>query len=470
MANILQVTCGFESLLYPSVELARRLAAAGHQVTFASLPGARELVEYQGLGFLPLKPSRYEEFLEADAKAGPFHRLLNLRRRRARAKEEMALESFAQALRDMDLDLVLVDGEMHEHILCALGSGVPTVLLNSFASIWRLPGLPPAHHLVQPGVGWKGTPAGMALLWFALRLRKWWRAASLRVRRVGCDRLSMLRLLAHEAGLDFGRTTDDSQWLIPFTYRQVPVLSLHALEFEFPHQPKDGVHYVGPMVLEGRMDRPLPAADRTRLEALLARRASSWRAGARRAGAQGEQLQGPKRLIYAGFGSVLSTDRAFLKRLVGVVAERPDWELVISLSGRLAAADLGTLPERVHVFSWVPQTLVLQSSDVVVTHGGINTIDECVLEGVPMLVCCGFQTDMAGNTARVVYHGLGLAGDRRQDTTRVIRQHLDRLLDEPQFAANLRRLKQRYEAYAENRVAEQVVASLLDEGSDVASN
>ena len=67
MANILIVTRGLPSVLYQSVELARRLAAAGHRLTFAGDPDARELVEHHGLAFRRLEPSRYEQFLEEDA-------------------------------------------------------------------------------------------------------------------------------------------------------------------------------------------------------------------------------------------------------------------------------------------------------------------------------------------------------------------------------------------------------------------
>jgi UDP:flavonoid glycosyltransferase YjiC (YdhE family) len=104
---------------------------------------------------------------------------------------------------------------------------------------------------------------------------------------------------------------------------------------------------------------------------------------------------------------------------------------------------------------------VLSHADAAVTHGGISTIDECVLCGVPILVYCGFETDMGGATARVVHHDIGIAGDRRRDGSRVIREHIDRLLDEPRFETNLSRLQQRYRAYVENRVAERVVDSLL---------
>jgi UDP:flavonoid glycosyltransferase YjiC (YdhE family) len=104
---------------------------------------------------------------------------------------------------------------------------------------------------------------------------------------------------------------------------------------------------------------------------------------------------------------------------------------------------------------------VLKHADVMVTHGGVNTIDECVLSGVPTLVYCGCETDMGGTTARVVHHGIGIAGDRHRDSTSVMRTHVDRLLEEARFRTNVDRLRQHYIAYAEKRVAERTVDALL---------
>ncbi len=447
MANILIVTRGLPSVLYQSVELARRLAAAGHRLTFAGDPDARELVEHHGLAFRRLDPCRYEQFLEEEAATPALSRFLDIGRRRERARESLGVSAFARAVRDERPDLILINGEMHEHIIAASAAGSRVALLNSFVSIWRQPGVPPPHTLARPGIGWSGTRAGAALLWRALRLRKQYRRWSERVRRIGCDRVSVYRDLARAVGFAFERETDDRQWLMPFTYRHLPVLSLHAQEFEFPHSPPAHVRFVGPMVLASRIDQPQTAADRDRLEAILARRRSDGTDG---------------RLIYAGFGSVFSTDLAFLRRLVGIVEERPGWELVVSLSHRVAPSALGPLPARVHTFPWVPQVQVLQHADVAVTHGGISTVDECVLSGVPTLVYCGWETDMAGTTARVVHHGLGIAGDRRRDTTADIRAHVDRLLTEPGFRERVRRLQGLYAAYAEHRVAERAVDALLE--------
>jgi UDP:flavonoid glycosyltransferase YjiC (YdhE family) len=115
----------------------------------------------------------------------------------------------------------------------------------------------------------------------------------------------------------------------------------------------------------------------------------------------------------------------------------------------------------------VPQLDVLRHADVAVVHGGANTVDECVLAGVPMLIYCGYETDMAGNTARVEHHGLGIAGDRRRDDPATIGGRVGRLLDEPHFTDNMRRFQRIYEGYAERRVAERAVEGLLSRPREI---
>ena len=446
MATILVGARGLPSLVYPAIELARRLAVAGHRVTFAGDQDREALARHHRLEFQPLEPDRFDAFLEADADTALVRRLRQRHSRLAAARQALAVDGFSAALRRDRPDLVLLNGEMHEHIIAAVGAGARVALLNTFVSIWRQPGLPPPHHIARPGCGWRGSRVGSSLLWNRLRWRKRRRRWKEAFRHAGCDRVSVLHSLGRNFGMDISVDVDAGQWLIPFTWRRLPALSLHALEFEFPHKPPAHVHYVGPMILDARFDPPLPECDRTRLAALLdARRAPG----------------SSRRLLYAGFGSAFSTDATFLRRLAAIVAGRPDWDLVISLSGRLQASALDPVPERVHLFPWVPQMELLAAADAAITHGGINTVDECVISGVPLLVYNGRETDMPGTTSRVVHHGIGIAGDRLRDDPDTIRGHIDRLLHEGGVRTRIERLQRAYAAYVQDRVAEHLVESIL---------
>ena len=254
MARILCITSCVPGLLYPGVELARRLRAAGHQLTFASFAEARAVVEHHGLDFLELDEDRLARFAQEDRSLGILARLRRLESRRSAAVAALGVDGLEPQVRRLAPDLLLIDGELHEQIFALWNLGVPIVLLNGFVSIWRRPGLPPPHRRIRPGLGWRGSRLGIAWAWWQLGFKKRLRALSLWLRWLGCDRLSRLRRLARRTGLDWRRDLDAGQWLMPFTYHHLPVLSLHALEFELPHTPPTQVCYTGPMVLEDRAD------------------------------------------------------------------------------------------------------------------------------------------------------------------------------------------------------------------------
>ena len=444
MATILILAGEFPSLREPAVELGRRLAAAGYTVTLAAEPETRGVAEDLGLRFLALEPSDYESWLTEDAREGLWARLRRLSVRRRQALASLRLDGWIAAVGELGPDLLLADVERHEHLLALAPLGVPTVLHNSFCSIWRRPGLPPPHQGVRPGVGFWGRRWPMALLWMVLRLHKIRAAGVLWLRHAGCDRRSLLHRLARRGGVDLGREADAGQWLIPFTYRHLPVLSLHALELEFPHPPPPRVRYVGPMLPPVAPAGPVDEAGH-RLEEVLARRRTEPEA----------------RLVYAAFGSTLTAGSDLLRRLVAALENRPGWELLLSLGGRgEAASDLPASP-RLHTFSWVDQRRVLEHADVCVTHGGIHTVDECVAAGVPMLIYPGGETDMAGNAARVAHHGVGLVGDPRRDSAAKIEGYVNRLLGEPAFRRRLAALQRSLRRYVEERVLERTVEEIL---------
>jgi len=446
MVRLLCVTSGLSGLLYTSAELARRLAAAGHEVIYMSAPTARELVESLDLRFEALPEDRRADVVAADAELGLITRWSQRRARREALAEASGARAFAKRVTELSPDLILLDAELHELRIAASSTGVPIALLNTFVATWRSPGLPPPHHLVVPGKGFVGSRIGLAALWLQLDLRKRRRLLRNRLRDVGADRVAVLEHLASEAGFDLGREADVRQWPMPFTYHNLPLLSLHAREFEFPHEPPKHVRFLGPMFLEERADKRVTTQVRARLDALYAAR---------------ESAGGARKLIFAGFGSFFSTDSAFLERLFEAVGARPDWHLVLSLGGKLEPSALGALPENVTALPWVPQLEVLRHVDAAITHGGINTLDECIASGVPTLTYCGFETDMPGTTARVAYHRLGLIGDRERDDAATIRASLARLIDEPDIRERVEAMSERYAAYAKDCVPERVVASLL---------
>ena len=451
MPRLLLATDGPVGARFALVELARRLRGAGHQVVVSGTLELRTLAERHDFDFKSLPDNHTTEVRLSDSQRSRVERFRSLAERRKAVWRAAGIEAWAALLEEAAPDLLLIDGEMAEHVLMAASRDVPLITLNTFASIWRAIDTPPPHTSIRPGAGAWGTRPGIALAWWLYGIRKRWMNLHLWWRHAGCDRRSILEHAANDLGIDLARISDGSHWLKPWVWTAFPALSLHASEFEFSSALAQvlatrKVCFAGPLLLQERCEAELPAEDRERLDALFAGSAGS---------AHGERC-----IIYVGLGSFFSAREDWLRRLFAAVAGRPGWNLLLSLGGRQAPDFLETT-DQIHVFRWLPQLEVLGRLQVAVVHGGINTIDECVLAGVPMLVCHGGETDMAGNQARVVYHGLGLVADPATDSPEHIGDSLDRLLQDSTFRRRVEMMAESYRRYEQEQVAEQWIASCL---------
>ena len=108
-------------------------------------------------------------------------------------------------------------------------------------------------------------------------------------------------------------------------------------------------------------------------------------------------------IVYVSMGSIMS-DCGFCRQVVKGLGGR-DMTVILN-TGRIDPASLGKLPANVRAYAFVPQVQVLRHADVFATHCGMNSANEALAAGVPM-VCLPVMNDQIGNAARLVELGVG---------------------------------------------------------------
>lgn len=68
------------------------------------------------------------------------------------------------------------------------------------------------------------------------------------------------------------------------------------------------------------------------------------------------------------------------------MAGRADYQLVMTTSDRICAKDFHSVPANALLVNYAPQTELLRKASLAITHGGTNTVKDCIFLGVPMLV------------------------------------------------------------------------------------
>ncbi|MGO4427912.1 nucleotide disphospho-sugar-binding domain-containing protein, partial [Streptomyces sp. MCAF7] len=139
-----------------------------------------------------------------------------------------------------------------------------------------------------------------------------------------------------------------------------------------------------------------------------------------------DQLRDP--VLYASLGTVFNADPQLLRTFATALA--PLGGTVIVSTGQTDPAALGPLPANVLARRSVPQPEVLARAAMFVTHGGMNSANEALYAGVPLLVIPQ-GADQPVVARRVVELGAGLSIRTEDVTEDSVRALARRLLDDP---------------------------------------
>jgi len=116
-----------------------------------------------------------------------------------------------------------------------------------------------------------------------------------------------------------------------------------------------------------------------------------------------EPPPGERPLVYLSLGSLGSADVDLMRTLIASLADAP-YRVVVSKGPQ---HDQLELADNMVGEEFLPQTSVLPRVDIVITHGGNNTVTECLWFGKPMVVLPLFW-DQYDNAQRIHETGFGI--------------------------------------------------------------
>ena len=133
------------------------------------------------------------------------------------------------------------------------------------------------------------------------------------------------------------------------------------------------------------------------------------------------QITDPRPLIFCSLGT-LQGARAAIFRKVAEAAAALDLSLLIAHGGKLRPAEAVGWPGAPRVEAFVPQRAVMERADIVVTHGGLNTVLDALAAGVPMVVV-PIAFEQGAIAARIERCGAGLVIPPRRLTAARLPRH-----------------------------------------------
>jgi MGT family glycosyltransferase len=139
-----------------------------------------------------------------------------------------------------------------------------------------------------------------------------------------------------------------------------------------------------------------------------------------------EPPPGEAALVYVSLGSLGSADVELMNRLVTALAETPHRYIV----SKGPQHELIELAPNMTGAEFLPQPAILPHVDLVITHGGNNTVTESIHFGKPMIVLPLFW-DQHDNAQRMAECGFGVRLETYEFEDAQLHEAIDRLLATP---------------------------------------
>ena len=164
-------------------------------------------------------------------------------------------------------------------------------------------------------------------------------------------------------------------------------------------------------------------------------------------------------VFYISIGTIMKGMEQFF-RICMEAFQNDAVTVVLSVGQDFDISSLGTPPKKFLIKNHVPQISVLKQASLFITHGGMNSVSEAMVHGVPMLVI-PFVSDQPVNAEQVTRLGLGRGLDFKSITPVRLREAAFSVLSDSKIQENVQKMKERITHAPGNAGAVGIIESFL---------
>ena len=170
-----------------------------------------------------------------------------------------------------------------------------------------------------------------------------------------------------------------------------------------------------------------------------------------------EPKERKRKLIYISLGTINNKNVSFYKNCINAFKDS-DVDVFMSVGRSTNIKSLGNIPNNFEVKNSVEQIAILQKTDVFVTHSGMNSVNESLYYGVPM-VLFPQHSEQRMVAKRVVHLGAGIM--LKEDKSESIKKAVFQVINDNEYKENATKLSKSFYNAGGSKKAADVILQII---------
>ena len=348
-------------------------------------------------------------------------------------------------------DLVIID--IHKVILRTpfyQVKKIPVISIHTTFDVKWMPNVPPITSYFIPHES-KFSFYYTSILFFLAKIENHLRYINLPIKYLWQDELSIIgKYYKQNFGIQLNKNIDFNR-SFGYSIKNLPRMILAPTPLDFHTSVRKDTYNVGPLLEVKRENENVDSRYNYLLETIKAGKTKVY-----------------SFIVYCSMGTLAGLRRnkvdIFFRRMLKVVNLNPLFLFILATGKSFNVEDLYPIPKNLFVFESVPQIHLLKYCDIMITHGGASSLAECVMNEVPMIVFPFMkQTDIPSNSARVVFHKIGLRGNIKKDSAKKIGLKINHLKSNyDYYLGNIREMKKKFEVKNNSTEVITIIESIIE--------
>lgn len=445
MANIIFCVYPIPGAINASLKIAKDLQNRGHQIFYLGVADCESALDGNGFEFIPLFekwfPKGFINAREKTLRLGGWQGFQESRKITNLFKSffdwliKDGKEEFQKAVTKICPDLIIIIPSNYYSFVWALlayETRVKSLYFNDTLGRSADAFIPPITTNIIPGSSpFANFRTGIEWKKYFLRRFFYGKLFSLLGLDVNWERTIKDLAVAFNYPLELIDTSD-----LVTPKLKLPELVPFPQEFDFPDSEKPGRYYIEASVYSERTQPAFP-----------------W-----------ERLDKNRHLIYCALGSLICLNKTeyynFFQNIIEVSKIYDEWQWVLAVGKTLDESDFDSVPPNVIIVQQTPQLDLLKRAYLAITHGGSNSVKECILFGVPMVVF-PLAFDQPGITARVVFHGLGVKGNIYKTDVKSLSLLIETVANNSYYHSQSKIMQRCFQEKEASQIGVQIIETIL---------